>query len=126
PGVHVVDRARRRDGGLPHAAPQVLVEHDGRGLLDELLVAPLDRALPLAELPDVAARVAEDLELDVPGLLEALLEVHLRVPEGLSRRGAPRLVSPGEAARVAGDPHAAPAAPGRGLEDHGVPGLLRE
>lgn len=33
--------------------------------LDELLVAALERAFALAELNDVAVRVAEDLDFDV-------------------------------------------------------------
>ena len=33
--------------------------------LDQLLVAALERAFALAELNDVAVRVAEDLDLDV-------------------------------------------------------------
>jgi hypothetical protein len=39
----------------------------GRGaLLDDLLVAPLHRALALEEMDDVAVRVGEHLDLDVP------------------------------------------------------------
>src|SRR5215467_10502978 len=41
--------------------------------LDELLVAPLDRALALVEMDDLSLRVAEDLDLDVPGLGQVAL-----------------------------------------------------
>ena len=38
-----------------------------RRLLDQLLVAPLHRAVALAQVHDPAVRVAHDLDLDVPG-----------------------------------------------------------
>ena len=42
------------------------VEQRRRRLLDDLLVAPLQAALALAEVHDVAVRVGEHLDLDVP------------------------------------------------------------
>ena len=97
-----------------------------RRLLDQLLVAPLDRALALAEVEEVAARVAEDLELDVPRLVEVLLEVDLGVAERLLGLVARRLVGGGELPLVAGDAHAAAAAAGRRLQDDGIADLSRE
>ena len=65
--VHVLDGGRGLDRRPPHAAAQLLRE-DGRGrLLDELLVAALDRALALAQVHDVALAVRHDLDLDVAG-----------------------------------------------------------
>src|SRR5207302_9421825 len=42
----------------------------------------LQRALPLAEVEDMAVGVAEDLDLDVAGLVEVALEVEGPVAEG--------------------------------------------
>ena len=49
--------------------PRAQLGVDGRRgrLLDDLLVAALDRALPLEEVDDVAVLVGEDLHLDVAG-----------------------------------------------------------
>ena len=48
----VADRAGERDRGLAHRAAQLGVERGGGRLLEHLLVAPLDRALALAERDD--------------------------------------------------------------------------
>ena len=52
-----------------------------RRLLDELLVAPLDGAVALAEMDDVAVTVREDLHLHVARVVEVALDVHGRVRE---------------------------------------------
>jgi biotin carboxylase len=61
--------------------PQLGRDRYGRRFLDELLVPPLDRALALAEVDDVALGVAQDLELDVARLDHALLDVERAVAE---------------------------------------------
>ena len=70
--------------------------------------------------------VAEDLELDVTRLLEVLLQVDLGVPEGRLGFGARGVEGAGKLPLVPRDPHPAPAAPRRGLQDDGVSRLLRE
>src|SRR5205085_9755551 len=50
-------------------AAELLVDRDGGRLLDHLLVAPLDRALALADADRLAAVVDQDLGLDVPDAL---------------------------------------------------------
>ncbi len=52
-----------------------------RALLDELLVAALDRAVPVADHDAAALAVAEDLHLDVPGGREEPLQVEGGVTE---------------------------------------------
>ena len=69
------------DGSLRDLGPQ-LRRHAGRGrLLDHLLVAPLQRAVALEQVHDVAVGVAEHLHLDVPGPDDHLLEQHAGIPE---------------------------------------------
>ena len=70
-----------------------LLRQDGAGaLLDHLLVPALHRAVALAEVDHVPPAVAEDLHLDVAGLLDELLDVDRAVAEG--RLGLrPRLVA---------------------------------
>src|ERR1043166_2461867 len=90
-GVAVLDAARGRHRRLGHAPAQLLgVARRGR-LLDDLLVPPLDRTVAFEEVHDLAARVAEDLELDVARLLDVLLEQQAVVAEGLHGLAARRL-----------------------------------
>ena len=96
-----------------------------RRFLDHLLVAPLHRAVALAEVDRVAMAVGEDLDLDVARLDERPLEDDFRIAEGALRLrpGAPqrRQKLPG-----AGDQaHAAPAATGGGLDHHRVADRVR-
>ena len=71
-----------------------------RGALDDLLVAPLHRAVALPEVIDRPVLVAEDLHLDVAGVEDHLLEVALAVAEGVQRL-APALRAPSPRARRA-------------------------
>jgi hypothetical protein len=87
-------------------------------------VAPLQRAVALAEVDRVALAVAEHLELDVPRVAEVLLEIDGVVAErglGLVARLAHQrleLLGPGA------DLHPAPAAARGGLDDHRIADLL--
>src|SRR5688500_13275486 len=54
------------------------------GFLDHLLVAPLQRAVALEQVDDVAVTVAEHLHLDVPRAFDPFFEQHDIVAE---RRG---------------------------------------
>src|SRR4029079_12942283 len=68
---------------LAHGPADVVAERRGRRLLDQLLVAALDRALPLPQ-PDAAAMaIGEDLHLDVAGPGQVPLDVALGVLEAL-------------------------------------------
>ena len=80
-GAAVADGARGLDGDRADALAQLRRDARARRLLDELLVPPLDRAVALAEVDDVAVRVREDLHLDVPRILEVLLDVDVGVRE---------------------------------------------
>ena len=74
--------------------PELRVDGRRRRLLDELLVTPLDRAVALAEVDDVAVVVGEDLHLDVPRIVEVALDVHGRVREVRLALPASRLERP--------------------------------
>src|SRR3972149_26294 len=55
--------------GRAHAGAQLGRQPGGRRLLDDLLVAPLDRAVAVAQVNDGALVVAEHLDLNVAGNL---------------------------------------------------------
>ena len=82
--VDVADRGGHPAGRLAHAAPHLRRDERRRALLDQLLVAALDRALALAEVHDVAVRVGQHLDLDVARLLDVALDVD----GGVAERGA--------------------------------------
>ena len=89
-------------------------------LLEDLLVAPLDRAVALAEVDAVAVAVDRDLDLDVAVLVEPLLEVERVVAERGLRLAAADPEHRLELARRADHAHALAAATGRRLDEHRV------
>ncbi len=90
PGDEELDRPRSHVAGLPADRAGRLVERVVLGLgeercrrlLDELLVAPLQGAVPSADDDDRAVAVREDLGLDVAWLVEVALHEALTAAEG--------------------------------------------
>ena len=125
PGRGVADRRRGLDRRRAHRLAQVVVE-GGRGrLLDDLLVAALDRALALEAVHDGALLVAQDLHLDVADLRQPALQEDRVVAEG-ARRLAPRRLD--RLPQVVGrlhDAHALAPAAGRGLDEQRIADRLR-
>ncbi len=122
----VADRLGGPLGGLEERIAHAGGHPGRRGLLDDLLVPALDRALALAERPHRAVRVRQDLDLDVPGLLQERLDEDGAVPERRQRLAPGRRHGLVQLGRVAHDAHAAPAAAGRRLHqhrEHEIPGL---
>ena len=126
PGAHVAGIRHERTGRLADCVAKRGIEADGRCHLDDLLVAALDRTVPLPEVDDRPLAVAEDLHLDVPRLFDEPLQVDRPAPEGTlgftprNREDAPEL------RLVPGDPHPASPPTGRGLHDHRIAGLPRK
>ena len=117
PRAPVADGAAERDRCVAHRLPQLLVDRRRGRLLEHLLVAALDGALPLAERDDGAGAVSEQLDLDVTRALDVALAEDAIVAErgsGLPPRGGERLL---ELTGRANDTHAASAA-ARGRLDH--------
>ena len=124
PGRPVVDGARGVD--RERADPRAQLRADcGRGrLLDELLVPPLDRAVALAEMDDVAVRVREDLHLDVARVVEVALDVHRGVGEVRLAFPPRRLEGALDLVRRARDAEPLPASAGGRLDRDRVADLL--
>ena len=83
----VADAAGEAEGGFDDLGAEDFGEVGGGGDLDDLLEAALDAALALAEVGDGAVLVAEDLDLDVAGAGDELLDVDGAVAEGAEGLG---------------------------------------
>ncbi len=114
---------RRVDGDLADPGAERVVDGGRRRLLDELLVAALDRAVALAQVDHVAVRVGEDLDLDVARVLDVSLHVHGRVREVLLPLAGGCVERALGVGRPADDLHALAAAAGRRLDDQRVADL---
>ena len=123
-GVAVADVLARALGGGLHLLAQLVAQRGRRRLLDELLVAALDRALALAAREDGAVVVAEHLDLDVARRRDDLLDVHRPVAERRQRLGGGALVELADVGGLLDAPHAAPAAARRRLEEHRIAELV--
>ncbi|VWB57099.1 hypothetical protein BST28156_02670 [Burkholderia stagnalis] len=130
---HEFDGARRRvvdRAGEPHrarvqrAALRVAQAGCGR-LLDHLLVAPLHRAVALAERDHAAAPVAEDLHLDVPRVLDELLQIDARMREVRAAEPHDALERRRELRGVAAQRHADAAAARRAFQHHRIADRVR-
>ncbi|GFM98664.1 hypothetical protein Sfulv_34750 [Streptomyces fulvorobeus] len=89
----IADSPRGGGGGFVQPGPERVVESGRGGLLDHLLVAALERAVPGAEHPHGPVAVGHDLDLDVPAPFDVRLGEDLAVPErgGGLRRGGRQL-----------------------------------
>ena len=124
-GTDVVDRRSGIPGGgiEGFAHLRMALDEGSRCLLDDLLVAALDRTLTLANRPDRAVSVGHDLDLDVMPGLDVVLDEDGGVTEGRGRLSAGGIEGRGEVGQGVNDPHAAPAATSGCLDEHGEVGL---
>ena len=102
-GADVAGRAQDLLGRPEQLGVLLVGDEGGRGLLDELLVAALQRAVAGGDHDDVAVLVGEALGLDVPGVVEEALDEALAAAErrdGLAHRGLEQL---GDLLEGAGD-----------------------
>jgi hypothetical protein len=65
PGALVADGARQGERRVAHALAKGRVHRRRARLLEDLLVAPLERAIALAEMDTVPVSIEQDLDLDV-------------------------------------------------------------
>src|SRR6478736_5042979 len=125
-GVRVLHGTRRVHDRTSELASHPIGQRDRRRLLQQLLVTPLNRAFALAQVHDSPVVIAQDLDLDVPRMLDVLLQVHVADAERgfrLALRGLERLR---HFRRRSNDAHAAAAAARDRLDDDGVAELPRD
>ena len=121
----VAERPGEAQRRLAHGLAQRGVDPGRRRLLEDLLVAALDRALALAEMHEVAVGVAQNLDLDVTRARHVALQEDAVVTEaalGFPLGGGHRFF---EGVRRQHDAHALAAAPGSSLHQQRVAELIR-
>jgi hypothetical protein len=123
-GPYVADALRSPHGRLPHPLPKLRVHHRRRGLLEQLLVTPLRRAIPLAQMNDPSVGGTEHLDLHVSRSFEKLFEVHAAIAEAGLRFAAGLGEDQIQFGRFAGDPHPLSAPAGSCLHQDGKADLL--
>jgi hypothetical protein len=116
-GADVAAGLRERDRGGAHPFAQRAVDDRRRRLLDDLLVAPLEAALALAEVDAAAVPVGQHLDLDVARPLEVALDQHALVAEGGAGLAPRRRQRAGQLVRGAHDAHPLAATAGDRLDD---------
>src|SRR5690606_37370343 len=80
-GVDVSHMTRQRHGAVAEHVADLVAQHRSRGLFENLLVATLDRALPVSQMHHVSMGVTEHLHLDVAASSDERLDEHGAVPE---------------------------------------------
>ena len=123
-GAVVADGLGERDRLLAHLRACLGIEQRARRLLDDLLIAALDRAFALAEIDDIAVLVAENLDFDVARIGDELLDEHAVVAEARLRLGASARKSFLDLGAAVGDAHTLAAAARRRLDHHRIADLV--
>ena len=124
-GAHVADRPRERQRRVAEPRPERLAHRRRRRLLQDLLVAALDRAVALAERDARAVLVEQDLDLDVSCADDQPLEDQPVVTEGGSRLATGRRDRVGQRLPATDGPHPLAATTGRGLDQERKADALR-
>ena len=119
-GAAITDCLGRRHRRGAHRGARRVVQAGRRGFLNDFLVAPLQRAVALVQVHGVAVRVGENLDLDMPALLDETLEQHSIIAEGPGSLAARTGESFGKFRCGADDAHALAAAARRWLDQQRV------
>jgi hypothetical protein len=119
-GGAVADGGTERGGRFGEPGPDGVGEAGRRGLLQHLLVAPLQRAVAVAQGDHASGPVAEHLHLDMAGLFHQPFQEQTG-PREAGRRDPPDAVPGfGKVGGFVAGPHADAAATAGGLEHHRI------
>ena len=117
-GADVPHRAGNFHGIPAQRLHRLLRDGPCRGKLHHLLIPPLEGAVPLAQMIDVAVLIRQNLHLDVLGLHQILLHEDIAAAEGLLRLAVDQLIGGADLLRAVAAAHATTAAAGRRLQNH--------
>jgi hypothetical protein len=80
-GIVVLHPSRDRYCGFSHFGPEPGRQDEGGSDLDQLLMPSLDRAVAFTQVDDVAVSIGQNLEFNVMGALDILLNEHAAITE---------------------------------------------
>ena len=124
-GADITDRLGCGDSRFTHRFATFRRHARGRGFLDHLLVAALHRAVALEQVDRIGERVGEDLDFDVPGALDVLLDQDPIVTERGLGFALARCERGFEVAAGLDDAHAFAAAAGTRFDQHRISDRVR-
>ena len=81
PCADIIDSLGRAHGGGADRFARCLVHAGGWCFLDHLLVAALQRAIPLEQVDDIAVGIAEHLHFNMARIGDPFFEQHLIIAE---------------------------------------------
>ena len=119
-GVVVFDRLADPQGGVADGLPHFGHEVQGGGDLDHFLMPSLERAVTLIEVHQVAVLVAEQLDFDVAGFFDELLQVQPAVAEVGGAEALDGFEGLLQGVLRVAEPHPNAAASGSALQHHGI------
>ena len=125
-GAVVLHGACKSDGLLAHRLASLGRKERRWRLLEDFLVAALDRAFAFVEVDDVAMFVAEHLDLDVVRLVDELLDEDAIIAKRRDRFGASAVETLFRFGSVERDAQPLAAAAGRRLDHHRVADRLSD
>jgi hypothetical protein len=80
--AHITRRLRERHGGGAHARAQCCIDGGTRRFFNELLVAPLHRAVALAKMDASAMAIGKHLHLDMARVHQGFFDQQFFTAEG--------------------------------------------
>src|SRR5690606_12781233 len=117
-GADVADRPRGANCCLAHGLAQWRLQPGGGGLLQHLLMAALDGAVPLMQKDTIAPVLGKELDLPVPGPAEVFLRQQPLITEGGTGSAPSRLDGGRQLVGPLDYLHALAATTGAGLEQY--------
>ena len=117
-GADVPHRAGNFHGIPAQRLHRLLRDGPCRGKLHHLLIPPLEGAVPLAQMIDVAVLIRQNLHLDVLGLHQILLHEDIAAAEGLLCLAVDQLIGGADLLRAVAAAHSTTATAGRRLQNH--------
>lgn len=111
-------------GCISHLLTQFTIKSWRRGLFDELLMAPLDRAIPFPEMYDMSVGITQYLYLNMPRSLYVLFYIDIRIAECRFRLSFGCQQGADQPNVIVTDAHALAAAACRRLDDNRIFHLL--
>ena len=134
-GIHIVEKLHRARVVVPDVlgqfqrrraefVPHRFIQRHARGDLHHFLITPLHRTIAFVQMQNIAVLVAQNLHLNVLGVLHVLFEKHRRIAKRAIGLATGFIKQSLQILGFMHHPHPAPAATKGSLDDEWKPNLL--